>query len=95
MHQYQEPVVTYYLQFCYLKGSLSLDSMPSFCYTHSSDYIIIFRCRALVGEIIVRLTLLVSEPSKLLYPKFDLAADCPLPDFPAIHPIYWGQGNTL
>ena len=71
---------------CYLTGSLSCNSYTSFCIR--SDYIITsMRCRALLGEIVVRLTLLVSEPSKLLYPKFSLAADYHL-RLPAIHPVF-------
>ena len=71
---------------CYLTGSLSCNSYTSFCIR--SDYIITsMRCRALLGEIIVRLTLLVSEPSKLLYPKFSLAADYHF-RLPAVHPVF-------
>ena len=78
--------VTTIISPCYLTGYLSCNSYTSFCVR--SDYIITsMRCRALLGEIIVRLTLLVSEPSKLLYPKFSLAADYHL-RLPAIHPVF-------
>lgn len=45
------------------------------------------KCGAFLEEIIVRLILLVSELSKFPYPKFSLAADCPLLEVPAINPI--------
>jgi len=83
-------------QLCYLKGSLSFNS-AFYSVICSSDYIIIYfyMLDARVPIIAYTAQGLVVEPSSYKLYFTSLAADYPLLDFPAIHPIYSGLGTLL